>query len=350
MVIFLSFLLARNANAHSHMLEPLAYNARYTNFEFPNGCKPFRCPACPDMRKDPTTMVNDPTNPAARWSRGELVTVRWARNNHRGGFVRLAFVPVSRMMEHAAQQQFAFYYGCWDQNEHVCNRSPCGADKLRHVYQRQIVVPAVIPDDVYTLAWAWFGGIDSSREKARFADYYSCSFVRIEGGIPLQDSYQPFFDTGNGTTVPGKCQTGNTQPGVCTQIQQCDGPVWFDVPSVFQDGRKPAVITSSMYGAGGTDEHPDPSDPGLGETGSFPSYSPAATVQPVLSSDPSLAPTFSPWLTTDPSLTPLPDSPSIDPSLSPDIPFPSINPSLSPDLTPPSFEPSFSSVFSPPLP
>lgn len=247
-IAVLTMLFVDIVYGHSALIKPLPYKLNYDNDVYPNGCQPFKCPPCPNYLPGAKNTRNHPTLPQETWHRGERVKVGWARNNHRGGFYRLSLVPFSKIYDHDAHKQLAFHYGCWDQNRVLCTQSPCGSDHNNLTFETEVEVPAVLPDDVYVFAWAWFGGVDRTEDKPRFADFYSCSFVNISGGAELTDSYQPEFEAGPATGEPGKCLTANTEPGICTQLLQCtEGPIAYNVPSVFQNGHKPDPITKEHY-------------------------------------------------------------------------------------------------------
>lgn len=250
LILFLavSLVVAELTAAHSFLLEPAAYNNTYDNGQNSDICTPFKCPPCPLYKPNNPKTGNHPDEPAAIWQRGQTVTIRWARNNHHGGFIRLALVPVEKMDDHNFHDRLAFYYGCWEQNKYKCDEAPCGKDKRDFAFRQNIVVPAVIPDGSYVLAWAWFGGIDFTKTNSKFPDYYSCSFVHIRGGVSLVGSFQPYFDAGSDSEVAGKCRTGNTALGICTRKEQCDnGSVSYDIPRVFHDNSAPAPITIDLY-------------------------------------------------------------------------------------------------------
>lgn len=267
-------------NGHSFLLEPRAYNNNYDNDHFPNGCRPFECPACPRIKPDKSKNANSEDKPEVTWKRGQRVPIRWAKNNHRGGFVRMAIVPVEKMNDHGYQRRLAFYYGCWQQNLHKCDQNPCGADKKDWVLKRDIVIPAVVPDGVYSFSWVWYGGIDFTMKMPKFADYYSCSFIRIQGGDSLIESYNPFFDAGPGNNVPNTCKTGNFEPGTCTQQSQClDGMVFNNIPLPFQNGARPPPITRDLF----VPPYPN-----------FPAGPPSGTSPPPQTSPPPATPTSSP--------------------------------------------------------
>lgn len=237
-----------SADGHSFLIKPIPYTKRYTIGEFPRGCKPFKCPACPDLESPLSKNENLKNRPEDTWRRGERVTIQWAKNNHWGGFVRFAIVPTDKMFEHVHQKRLAFYFGCWQQNISKCTGNLCGSDKGMNLLQRDIIIPPVIPDGVYAFSWAWYGGVHFKQDNPKFPDYYSCSFIKISGGAKLVDTYQPFFDDGDGGKKPGTCRVGFTEPGKCTQVKQCErGPVYDTVPTEFQNGNQPEVIAKEMY-------------------------------------------------------------------------------------------------------
>lgn len=240
--------LLKFAKGHSFLIKPVPYQRMYEVGEYPNGCKPFECLACPKLASPRSRNENLPERPAEKWARGQRVTIQWAKNNHWGGFIRIAIVPVEKMFDHVHQKRLALYFGCWQQNVRKCTANICGSDRGMNLLQTQLVVPANIPDGVYVLAWVWFGGVHFKQDNPKFPDYYSCSFIRISGGADLVHTYQPYFDADNGRGVPGTCRVGFTEPGKCTQAKQCErGPVYDTVPTEFQKGRKPGLITKEMY-------------------------------------------------------------------------------------------------------
>jgi hypothetical protein len=115
-----------------------------------------------------------PSNPAATYRRGQIVNVKYTRNNHApGGFNRLTLVPVDKMMDKAAHAAGAFHYSCWGAGVTVANldqitKDPkgfniVGVDGQQHheppaFYSTDTTIPDVIPDGNYIFGWAWFGG------------------------------------------------------------------------------------------------------------------------------------------------------------------------------------------------
>lgn len=290
-IIFIFFLGSWiRANGHSSLTIPEPYTRKL--------CKEPDCPACPEFPSDRSLMSNDEDRPEVTWQRGQEVEVRWAKNNHDGGFVRLGIVPINRMFDFDAHDKFAIYYGCWEQGlqrcENVngnchfnCRNYDCAADKRNRVYSRKMVVPKTIPDGIYAFAQIWYGGIYYKRDHGQFSDYESCSFIKIEGG-PLESSYQAFFEAGENKLFPetpaGKCLTSATRPIECKT--GCDDVAAFhDIPEPFRSGRKPAPITPEMYG-GSVSKTPEAS------IGTSPTPTSSASTIPIAAS-PSVTPSVS---------------------------------------------------------
>lgn len=251
------------ASAHSSLTLPEPYTRKL--------CKEKSCRACPEFPPDRWRMPNDIDRPEVTWQRGQEVQIKWAKNNHDGGMVRLGVVPVDKMFDFDAHDQFAIFYGCWEQGLRRCERRTdncqvncrefdCAADKRNRVYSRNITIPKVIPDGIYALSYIWYGGIFYKRDFGKFSDYESCSFVEIKGG-PFASSYQPFFDAGENKLFPktpdGKCLTSATRPIECKT--GCDNVrAFYDIPEPFRSGREPAPITPESYGGSFTST-PQPS-------------------------------------------------------------------------------------------
>lgn len=263
-ITVLSFLyLWLHAQAHSSLTNPEPYTRKL--------CKERNCRACPDFPSNRGQMPNDIDRPEVTWGRGDEVEVKWAKNNHDGGIVRLGLVPVDKMFDFDAHERFAIYYGCWEQGLQRCERRSdncqvncrefdCAADKKNRVYSRKLTIPKVIPDGVYLLSYIWYGGIFYMRDFGKFSDYESCSFIEIKGG-PFESSYQPFFEAGENKLFPktpaGQCLTSATRPIECKT--GCDNVRVFNaIPEPFRSGRNPAPLTPEAYG-GSSPQTPEPS-------------------------------------------------------------------------------------------
>eukprot|EP00178_Gracilaria_changii_P000009 TRINITY_DN0_c1_g3_i1.p1 TRINITY_DN0_c1_g3~~TRINITY_DN0_c1_g3_i1.p1 ORF type:complete len:359 (+),score=66.40 TRINITY_DN0_c1_g3_i1:1689-2765(+) len=185
-----------------------------------------------------------PENPVATWQRGSYQTIHYSKNNHEGGFVRVALVPLDERMRVEAHDALAFHYGCWSTGQYYCDAKQkhrdCGFDLDNLAYKMTVRVPTTHPDGVYVLGWTWYGGGTVSSD---FGDYYDCAFVRIQGG-ELSDSYQAVFEPG--PERHDSCIASVNRLGLCVS-EPCfdsDGHKYAageKVPAPFEGGRAPLI-------------------------------------------------------------------------------------------------------------
>lgn len=212
-----------------------------------------------------------PLRPSASYRRGQNVTIKYNRNNHGpGGFVRLTLVPVDKMMDKEVHAKNAFYYGCWGANPVPATQADFAKDKFgfniaggdgslhnltRSYHIIKTTIPTVVPDGNYVLGWTWFGGVGGTVVKNMpqrpfrsgfFGDYYSCAFVRIEGGGPVARSYDPVFINDLSRFWPGGCHASADAPGVC-EVEPCKTlPARQQLPRAFKSGT-PAALTPNQF-------------------------------------------------------------------------------------------------------
>lgn len=103
----------------------------------------------------------------------------------------------------------------------------------------------------------WYGGLQWQKKAPKYADYYSCAFVRISGGDALTSSYTAKFQpnpkpkTGALSGVPlDKCASGSIRPNQCGGDACESGPIMNTVPQEFQGGNSQKV-SSKLFGGGG---------------------------------------------------------------------------------------------------
>ncbi|CDF36341.1 unnamed protein product [Chondrus crispus] len=116
-------------------------------------------------------------------------------------------------MNRQAHSELAFRYSCFESGSHTCDieeKQGCGTDTL--LYQAKVEIPKCYPDGDYVLSWAWFGGL--SMGSSLFGDYYSCSFVQIQGG-EKKDKCEPRFQPGENTRKPDSCYSSVGAVGIC---------------------------------------------------------------------------------------------------------------------------------------
>lgn len=158
--------------------------------------------------------------PTTTWSRGSKQKVRWARNNHKTGLVRLSLVPVKLRESHAAHEKFTFQYSCFETGEQDCKSKEydCGTDS--RLYETEVKVPRV-KDGLYVLGWSWYGGFSTNGKGdfyEFFGDYYSCSYIRIKGGKKSSKKWKrPKFKPGNKLK---RCEALTNKLGVCA-VEPC---------------------------------------------------------------------------------------------------------------------------------
>lgn len=235
-IIVIAFIfLIKYCKCHSFLVSPAPMS---------KWCK--GCLSCNEVIESELTLSNvDKT-----WKRGELVDIKWVRNNHNGGFVRLSIVPLDKIYDTLAHNKLAFYYGCWEQGLFHCGKNKkCGTDQHGMGFQRKVSIPDIVPDGVYIFAFMWFGGLHYKRKHGLFSHYTSCSLIRIKGGVTLREQYQKIFEPGDVgeyekdglcltcTAVEGQCLNG------CTQISS-----FYSIPELFKSRKKKNIyISSSGY-------------------------------------------------------------------------------------------------------
>ncbi len=236
--------------AHSSLGDPLPYST-YACKGDTTWCK-TPCPPLSLRGKAPAR--NSPEDPAATWARGDKVTITWHKNNHRGGFYRRSLVPVKHMFDHDWHKKTAFDWGCWSQGSFICGKDTplCGGDKKGKAYRNTITIPGVFPDGDYVFAQVWFGGLHWQGKAPKYADYWSCAFVKIQGGKKV-DSYTPKFRPSANPRrgVPkGKCETGSVRPLECGGEACENGPVKHTLPEEFLGGGLPPAVKWALFGKG----------------------------------------------------------------------------------------------------
>lgn len=178
--------------------------------------------------------------PSIRFRRGQRVHVAWGRNNHHGGFVRFALVPIIHRMNHTAHESMSFHYACFDSGISHCPYGNCGTDVRDLMCKTSVKIPTAYPDGEYVLGFSWFGGVVMG--ESEYGDYWSCRHVTIRGG-PLTASYDPIFHPGQNLPYRQKvCQSTVSRVGIC-RTEPCFGyKASYLRPYAFSKGRKPQSI------------------------------------------------------------------------------------------------------------
>lgn len=220
-VVFLFSELLCGARSHSYLSSPPADWV----LEREGQCRvggplPTDLDNCPGPCIAETSSKFKKTARTTTWKRGEQQTAVWFKNNHGFGFVRLTLVPRKHRMNFAIHDKSVFHYACYDSDSRPC-RNPefCGTGLYEG--ETSFTVPPV-PDGEYVLGWSWYGSYagteNGMQELFHFGDYWSCAFIRVQGGsVPaVQGSaaYRPNFVTG---TPAGTCMSLANRHGVCAR-------------------------------------------------------------------------------------------------------------------------------------
>ncbi|CAN8065553.1 unnamed protein product [Agarophyton chilense] len=278
--------LSALASAHSQMTQPQSTSPRTCRLggEPAFGVDTCRgpCDLRPIRARHRYANFWSPAHPAASYSRGQNVLIKYSRNNHGpGGFIRLSLVKPSQMMHHNVHTRNAFHYSCW--GAHPVRASPnelrkqrfgfsmVGSDGEQHRYGKgyyttTVTIPTSVPDGDYVLGWAWFGGTGGDLKSGTspqypysvgyFGDYYSCSFVRIRGGV-YTPKYSPRFINDMSQYSNAGCMSSTDRPGPCAR-EPCRIKAFFRRPAPFVHGRSPRALTAADFGAAPPSHHPPP--------------------------------------------------------------------------------------------
>ncbi len=224
--------------------------------------------------RSPGVSFYPPNKPAAVYRRGQVVTMKYTRNNHGpGGFVRYALVPLSfDWMNKDVHSKLAVHYSCWGETPVEAQQSELHPDRFgfsfvgsdgdehsfkKGYYVNKMKIPDVIPDGKYMIGWSWYGGCgcplrtggrQAPCEYSYFADYWSCSFVEIKGGNPLAKEYKPVF-VGSSFSNPKNsgCRAAHNSLGICT-YEPCEGKKCkYQKPKEFY-GSGPRKLTPADFG------------------------------------------------------------------------------------------------------
>ncbi|KAJ9056214.1 hypothetical protein DSO57_1035479 [Entomophthora muscae] len=200
---------------HGNMLTPTPRG----NVEHFGYCsRGWDCNGACDMPKDQSPF-NSPFNPKKVVRRGQKLQVEWLRQNHPGGFVRVAFAPMAN-----SDNEGAFLptkYSCYESHCREDHHDPFLGNLNGPGFGTcwtEVTIPTHLPDGPITLQWTWFGGgVLFADQNAAFANFVSCSDMELSGGAPQSGVVAPTFEGGDPAN-PGNNQcrywSSNTV-GVC---------------------------------------------------------------------------------------------------------------------------------------
>jgi len=209
--------LISGALGHSYLTSPIS---RSNQKQTTTGCRGPNCLGPCDAK---ASAARSPVTIA----RGATISLQWPRNNHAGGFIRVAWAQTSQSDSHAAFDANVQEIVCHERggckpdsasNPNGGDSNP--ADGSVNPCAVSITVPPHLTDGLWTLQWAWFGGAFA------LGDYYSCVDYKISGG-PTGSAPTPVF-IGGDYTYPGqaKCKFFNTDRLHQCVNEPCDNPVY----------------------------------------------------------------------------------------------------------------------------
>lgn len=232
-------------NAHFNLINPTPYNII--------DCRRPACALpCPHVwGSGEGKAQNTPLN-APIWKRGGKYPIQWHRNNHNRGFYRRALVPLKYMYSFEWHKKTAFEWGCHDRGTFQCKHPPrkpgdklfhlrgCGTDSDLLAYSSDVIVPSVFPDGLYVFAQSWFGGWRFGHNPPIFPDYYTCAFIRIQGGTQLISEYTPKF-TASGKHTRRGCISYHWGLGQCGGYPCPKAIAKWRLPKDFWQGEPPKM-------------------------------------------------------------------------------------------------------------
>jgi hypothetical protein len=148
--------------------------------------------------------------PVQTIQRGKEIEIKWARNNHAAGFIRIAWARTERSDDHSAFDENVQLLTCHEMTCKSSNPSdPFGGDNdggAEGKCSSKVIVPAQLSDGQWTMQWSWFGGAFA------LGDYYSCVDYKVHGGQSVSSSPLPINYIGGDIHNPGteKCKFFNT--------------------------------------------------------------------------------------------------------------------------------------------
>eukprot|EP00178_Gracilaria_changii_P002463 TRINITY_DN1363_c0_g1_i1.p1 TRINITY_DN1363_c0_g1~~TRINITY_DN1363_c0_g1_i1.p1 ORF type:complete len:383 (-),score=50.77 TRINITY_DN1363_c0_g1_i1:197-1345(-) len=246
-LVFACALISLLSRCHAH--QAMSYPWPMSRM---NACRLGKFKDCPGpCPNDEIRTDMSPNYPSITVSRSQFVTINTKRNNHAGGFSRWTIVNVADMNDRSAHDANAFLWTCADLNEQKCDSlnyiRDCQYDGKGQFYQHDVQIPAVYPDGVYVLGWAWYGGTQGHGRGGDFGDYFDCMYINVQGG-DLEDSHTPKFEMGpSDTGRDGLCAARTNQLGDCVS-EPCHGrTAGMKMPQEFENNKQPPAITQSRF-------------------------------------------------------------------------------------------------------
>ena len=212
--------LATSASAHSFIAEPAAGR------RLPFG-------ETRHISSGPCGVGKSSGNPSKlTYKRGQSVEIKWPRNNHPGGFIRLALVPFQNSDNKEAFEQNIIHYNCHESNcrsgyyTDLLGGDPEGAQEHSNLCSNSFTIPTWAQNGQYTLQWTWFGGGSWYGKKYEAQHtYVSCVDFTVAGYEQVETKAQdfcPVFKGGDAQNPGGdKCLYFLNNNANELQVDQC---------------------------------------------------------------------------------------------------------------------------------
>ncbi|KAI9136525.1 hypothetical protein BKA69DRAFT_1178847 [Paraphysoderma sedebokerense] len=241
----LLLLQVTSVESHSWLVAPTARGGVARNDAGTGNSAQSKAPACGWRGKNAA-------NPSGQtFQRGQTIPVRWPRNNHPGGFIRLSLVPFGSPQTHEDFNNNIVQYNCHETDCKSGYGDPLGGDGQgygdgQNICSTTFTIPNWVQDGQYTLQWMWMGGGSYYGDVNRGqTDFYQCSDFTVRGSAGSSNStalrrpacpvYKP-GDVHSRGKNPNTCfyfNQGN-KPGMCTP-EGCRGTYKFGVPQELVD-------------------------------------------------------------------------------------------------------------------
>lgn len=217
--ILIIFIILTTVQGHSNLRDPVPRG----NIKWSSYCS--KGLGCSGPCEAPTSESHftRPFYPKKFIRRGERIKVEWLRQNHPGGFVRLAFASFNQSDTASSFDNNISKYVCYETNcgetEHdpVLGHLNGKGDGLCTTY---VTVPNNLPDGPVTMQWIWFGGgVYFSDQETTFANYHNCADMELVGGHFRNEPVTPVFQGGDvATPQSNQCRYwGSNRVGECAQ-------------------------------------------------------------------------------------------------------------------------------------
>lgn len=221
-VLHLTFLIS-SVFSHTWLLSP---TSRYQN-------------TCLPAYDNSNCCARRPGSVATTYTRGQIVSTNWGRNNHVGGFIRWSIVPLtaSDTLGVFDNDSNVFQYNCYAP-QCVGNGGgffagdPPGTPFNGIRCSMNIQIPTWLPDGAYTIQWRWHSGGDSFNiRNLGLVDYVACHDFNVNGGTLASKPQCPLF-------IGGDASNPNAN--------SCEFFKWNDINACTRD--KPYEPDNNCYG------------------------------------------------------------------------------------------------------